>query len=75
MKFKYTGDLPIKDLDLALAGIVNPQAVINPGTVFEVPDDNQVLIQRVSLNGCYEPYIEPKKVGRPKKSKEDKEDK
>ena len=71
MKFIYTGDLPIKDVDLTLAGIFKPNQVIVKGTVFEVPDDNKLLIQRVKVGGSYEPYIEPKKIGRPKKFKKD----
>ena len=68
MKFIYTGELPIKDIDLALAGIFKPHESIRKGTIFEVPDDNPILIQRVSVSGCYEEYIEPKKpVGKPKK--------
>lgn len=76
MKFKYTGQLPIKDVDLVLGGVFKPTDVIVKGTVFEVPDDNKILIQRVKLGGCYEPYVEPKKkFNKPKKNlKEDKEE-
>ena len=71
MKFKYTGELPIKDVDLVLAGIFKPNQSITKGTVFEVPDNDTLLIQRVRLNGSYEAL--PKKVGRPKKFKKVKE--
>lgn len=80
MKFIYNGKMPIKDIDLVLAGIMKPDEPIVKGKVFEVPDSNKVLLQRVKVNGVYEPYIEPKKIGRPKKFKkedkkeEDKED-
>ena len=75
MKFIYNGQLPIKDGDLVLAKIFKPSDVITNGTVFEVPDDNALLIHRLSLNGYYSEYAEPKKVGRPKKdNKEEKED-
>lgn len=67
MKFIYTGDLPIKDIDLTLAGIFKPDESITNGTIFEVPDDNKLLIQRVSVSGCYEQYVEPKKKSKPKK--------
>lgn len=74
MRFKYTGDLPIKDVDLVLAGIFKPNESIKKGTEFEVPDNDAILIQRVKLNGNYEEM--PKKIGRPKKfKKEKKEDK
>lgn len=74
MKFIYTGQLPIKDMDLTLAGIFKPNDLIVKGTVFEVPDDNPVLIQRVKLGGSYEPYVEPKKKwSKPKKEKQIKE--
>ena len=75
MKFIYTGDLPIKDIDLALAGIFKPNESIRKGTIFEVPDDNKVLIQRVSVSGCYQEYIEPKKPKFGKSKKKNKKDK
>lgn len=74
MKFIYTGELPIKDVDLTLGGVFKPDEVIFKGTVFEIPDENTVLIQRVKLAGVYEPYTPPKKkVGKPKKQKKEKE--
>lgn len=75
MKFIYTGDLPIKDIDLVLAGIFKPTDSIRKGTIFEVPDNNAVLIQRVSVSGCYEEYVEPKKpvYKTKKKNKKDKD--
>ena len=69
MKFKYTGDLPIKDVDLVLGGVFKPNQSIIKGTEFEVPDDNALLIQRVKLNGHYE--VVPKKVYKPKKFKKE----
>lgn len=68
--------MPIKDVDLVLGGVLKPGEPIVEGKVFEVPDDNKLLLQRVKVNGVYEPYTEPKKVGRPKKSKkkDEKED-
>lgn len=75
MKFIYTGKLPIKDIDLVIAGIFKPTDSIRKGTIFEVPDDNLLLIQRVSVSGCYEEYVEPKKPAfkTKKKSKKDKD--
>ena len=75
MKFKYTGQLPIKSADLVLAKIFKPSEVINKGTVFEVPDNDTLLIQRLKCTGNYEEYVEPKKIGRPKKYKKDNEEK
>ena len=76
MKFKYIGQLPIKDADLVLAGVFKATDVINNGTVFEIPNDNTVLIQRTKGCGYYEEYTEPKKIGKPKKeNKQKKEDK
>lgn len=75
MKFIYTGDLPIKDIDLTLAGIFKPTDSIRKGTIFEVPDDNAVLIQRVSVSGCYQEYVEPKKPKYGKSKKKTKKDK
>ncbi len=72
MKFKYTGQLPIKDADLVLAGIFTPQEVIKTGDVFEVPDNDTLLIQRLQATGCYEEYKEPVKIAKPEK--EDKKD-
>lgn len=74
MKFIYTGQTPIKDVDLVLAGIFKPTERITKGRVFEVPDSNPLLCQRVKVQGIYEVYVEPKrKVGRPKKEKNKKE--
>jgi len=77
MKFIYTGNLPIKDIDLVLAGIFKPTDSIRKGTIFEVPDDNVLLIQRVSVSGCYQEYVEPKKpvIKTKKKNKKEKKDK
>ena len=75
MKFKYVGQLPIKDGDLVLAKVFKPTDVITNGTIFEVSDEDALLIQRVKLNGYYEEYSEPKKVGRPKKEENKEEDK
>ena len=74
MKFIYTGEMPIKDIDLVLGGVLNPDEPIVKGKVFEVPDDNKLLLQRVKVNGVYEQYNEPKKASKPKKSKKEEED-
>lgn len=73
MKFIYTGQLPIKDGDLVLAGIFKPSDVITHGTTFEVPEDDTLLIQRIECAGYYEEHQEPKKAGRPKKEKKEEE--
>jgi len=74
MKFKYVGQLPIKDADLVFAGIYKPKDIIKNGDVFEVPDDDKLLVQRVSISGVYEP-VEEKKVIKPKKEiKKEKEE-
>ena len=72
MKFKYTGDLPIKDIDLVLGKVFKPNQVIYKGTIFEVPDNDTKLLQKVKLNGVYEKVETPKKIVKPKK--EDKKD-
>lgn len=74
MKFKYTGELPVKDVDLVVGGVFTSQQVIVKGTEFEVPDDHQLLIQRVKLNGNYE-EVPTVKVGKSKKNKKEKEEK
>ena len=76
MKFKYVGHAPIKDVDLVLAGIFNPNQAITPGTIFEIPDNNQNLIRLVKMMGVYEEYFEPikRKVGRPKKEEKKEEE-
>lgn len=76
MKFKYIGLTPIKDIDLAIEGITSPNESIVPNQIIDIPDEKTLLIQRISVGGVYEPYTEPKKVGRPKKQnkKEDKEE-
>lgn len=67
MKFKYIGQLPIKDADLVLAGIFKPTQSIPNGTIFEVPDDNTKLIKRLQISGIYEEVKEFKKITKPKK--------
>jgi len=75
MKFKYTGQLPIKDGDLVLGKVFKANEVITKGTVFEIPNDNTLLIQRVKMSGIYEEFVEPKKIIRPKKEiKKDKDE-
>ena len=54
MKFKYTGQLPIKSADLVLKEIFKPSDVIRNGTEFDVPDEEGVLIQRLKVAGYYE---------------------
>ena len=71
MKFIYHG-LPAKNVDLVWAGIFKPEDIMVEGTVFEVPDDNVQLINRVKVNGCFEEYVEPK-ISKPKKTKDKKE--
>ena len=67
MKFKYIGELPIKDVDLVLAGAFKPNDIITKDTIFEIPDENALAIQRTKLNGNYEVYTPPKRVVKPKK--------
>ena len=74
MKFIYNGDLPLKDVDLVLGGVFKPDEIIVKGTIFEVPDDNKKLIQRVKLSGVYVPYTTPRKV-KPKKANKKEEKK
>lgn len=73
MKFIYHG-LPIKDVDLVLAGVFKPDETIYDGTVFEVPDKDKHIIQMVKLSGIYEEYVEPKKKSKPKFKKEKEEE-
>ena len=67
MKFKYTGQLPVKDGDLVVAGIFKSSDVIKNGTIFEVPDTDTLLIQRVMATGNYEKVETPIKIAKPKK--------
>jgi len=80
MKFKWIGGNGHKDLDLVLSKVMSPQDILTNGRIIEIPDSETELIQRVQINGNYEVYVEPKKVGRPpkkekQKNKEKKEDK
>lgn len=68
MKFIYHG-MPAKNVDLVWAGIFKPQDILVEGTIFEVPDENIQLIRRCKVNGCFEEYIEPKKIHTPKATK------
>lgn len=77
MRFKYTGDLPVKDVDLVLGGVFKSADVIVKGTEFEIPDDNALLIQRTQLNGNYEEIAvaSTKNTGKKfRKTKENKEE-
>ena len=78
MKFKYVGDLPIKNVDLVVAGIYKPHDVITKNTIIDIPDNNSILIQRMRVNGNYE-EVKQLKIGKNKKSnkkkKEEKEEK
>jgi len=75
MKFKYVGQAGFKDLDLCIAGITNPNDVLIPDTIIEIPDTNTALIQRVKLNGNYQEIQERPTVKKVKKVKENKKDK
>ena len=75
MKFKYIGQAGFKDLDLTIAGIFEPSDVLIPDTIFEIPDDNVDLIQRVKLNGNYQIVNEkPKFLKKVKKEKKKEEE-
>lgn len=71
MKFIYNGDLPLKDVDLVLGGVFKPDEIIVKGTIFEVPDDNKKLLQRVKLSGVYVSYTAPRKVKSKKSNKKE----
>ena len=75
MKFKYVGQAGFKDLDLCIAGITNPNDVLIPDTIIEIPDTNTALIQRVNLNGNYQEIQERPTVKKVKKVKENKKNK
>lgn len=77
MKFKWVGANSMKDLDLAIYGIMQPNEVLMTGRIIEVPDSKKELIKRLMLNGNYEVYNEPKKFKKTKKEtkKEKKGDK
>lgn len=80
MKFKWIGGNGFKDLDLAIAGVMKPNEQLFNGSIIEIDDSNTELIERIKVNGNYEVYTEPKKVGRPLKKekklkKEEEEDK
>lgn len=75
MKFKWNGGNGFKDLDLALAGVMTPDEQLYKGKIIEIDDSNTELIERIKINGNYEVYTEPRKVGRPpKKEKKEKQE-
>ena len=67
MKFKWIGANRVKDLDLVLAGVLNPNDELKKGMIIDIPDSKAQIIERVQVNGNYEVYVEPKKVVKPKK--------
>ena len=69
MKFIVKSSIPIKDLDLCLYGIVEPTVPLTKGFIFEIPDKETELINRIKVNGNYEVYVEPKKFTKPKKKR------
>ena len=74
MEFKYIGKLPMKDLDLAVHGIIDPSFVILEGFTFEVPDTETALINKLNLNGNYQKVEKVKKPKRSKKEEDKKEE-
>lgn len=74
MKFKYIGQLPIKDVDLVLNRVLNPNSTIYNGQIIEIPDSNEALIERIKISGVYEVYTEPKQVNNKFKKKSKKQD-
>ena len=75
VKFKYIGQAGFKDLDLCIAGIMNPNDVLIPNTIIEIPDENTSLIKRVKINGNYQLIQEKPKFRKVKKEKDKGEDK
>ena len=75
MKIIYTGQLPIKNAELALAGIFKANDTIYPGTIFEIPDNNVKLITKILAGGNYSEYVEPKKPIKAKKNKKEENEK
>lgn len=75
MKFRYVGQAGFKNLDLCVAGITDPNDVLIPNTIIEIPDDMTDLIERVKINKNYEPVYEKPKFKKVKKEKDKGEDK
>jgi hypothetical protein len=61
MKFKYIGQAGFKDLDLCIAGVTNPQDVLIPNTIIDIPNEMTGLIERVKINGNYQVVAEKPK--------------
>ena len=77
MRFKWTGQSGVKDLDLVLSKIKEPDFVLTKGCIIDVPDDMSYFIESMGMNGNYEVYVEQKITKTSKKDKKgkDKEDK
>ena len=74
MKFKWTGQSGVKDLDLVLSKIKEPDFVLTKGCIIDVPDDMSYLIESMGMNGNYEVYVEQKITKTSKKDKKGKEE-
>lgn len=77
MRFKWTGQSGVKDLDLVLSKIKEPDFVLTKGCIIDVPEDMSYLIESMGMNGNYEVYVEQRITKTSKKDKKgkDKEDK
>lgn len=52
MKFKYMGKR-YGCIDFVTAGILKPGEMLEPGKVYDIPDDDEMLILACKTNGAY----------------------
>ncbi len=70
MKFKYVGK-PIGNVSFVNAGIIKPGEKMKPNKVYEIPDNDLLLVNACLTNGAYQ-LVEEKKVKKVEKKKGDK---
>ena len=70
MKFKYIGK-PIGNVSFVNAGIIKPKEKMKTGRIYDIPDNDLLLINACLTNGAYQ-LVEEKKVKKVEKEKGDK---
>lgn len=73
MKFKYVGK-PIGNVSFVNAGIINRGEKMKTGKIYNIPDNDLILVNACLTNAAYQ-LIEEKKKSKKSVKKEDKEEK
>lgn len=69
MRFKYIGK-PIGNVSFVNAGIIKPGEKMKAGEIYEIPDNDLLLINACLTNGAYQLVEEKKKIKKENKGEE-----